>query len=507
MRRHDCCCLNENYLVYYMIILASVMALAAPQVDTVAAEKPTEITLEQALQIALSENIAVQVADKEIERAQYSKKGSYAALFPKIDASASIQRTIKKQVMYMGGGDDDDEGGGGMSGMMSGVLAPVMDYINQLATGTGVVLVPYVPPTTTPSSSNDGIEVGRLNSFSAGVSASMPIINFQLWESLKLSGNEVELAVEKARSSRLEMVTQVKQAYFQVLFAKEAAKVYKEVYENALANKEKIQMRYEAQKASELELARALTTLANAIPNMYDSENAVTLALWQLKAVMGVDLDLQIDTKGELHDYAEEMTILYGENELSLENNSSMRQLELQAAQLASAVKTSKYANLPSLSLGFAYQYSAMANDYNFSNYKWTPYSYVGLSLNIPIFAGGQRHNAIKAAQLQAEELDIQKLETERRLRIAIRQNLNTMETAMRSFEAADAALEASRKSYDITLASYEIGGATLTDLNDAQLALTQAQLTAGQSIFNYLTAKASLEGALGNDFLEENNE
>ena len=507
MRRHDCCCLNENYLVYYMIILASVMALAAPQVDTVAAEKPTEITLEQALQIALSENIAVQVADKEIERAQYSKKGSYAALFPKIDASASIQRTIKKQVMYMGGSDDDDEGGGGMSGMMSGVLAPVMDYINQLATGTGVVLVPYVPPTTTPSSSNDGIEVGRLNSFSAGVSASMPIINFQLWESLKLSGNEVELAVEKARSSRLEMVTQVKQAYFQVLFAKEAAKVYKEVYENALANKEKIQMRYEAQKASELELARALTTLANAIPNMYDSENAVTLALWQLKAVMGVDLDLQIDTKGELHDYAEEMTILYGENELSLENNSSMRQLELQAAQLASAVKTSKYANLPSLSLGFAYQYSAMANDYNFSNYKWTPYSYVGLSLNIPIFAGGQRHNAIKAAQLQAEELDIQKLETERRLRIAIRQNLNTMETAMRSFEAADAALEASRKSYDITLASYEIGGATLTDLNDAQLALTQAQLTAGQSIFNYLTAKASLEGALGNDFLEENNE
>ena len=499
------------------------MALAAPQADSVQTapgqketvpeqqeqqQKPTEITLEQALQIALSENIAVQVADKEIERVQYAKKGSYAALFPKIDASASIQRTIKKQVMYMGGGDDDDEGGGGMSGMMSGVLAPVMDYINQLAKATNTTLVPYVaPPSTSTNDNGGGIEVGRLNSFSAGVSASMPIINFQLWESLKLSGQDVELAVEKARSSRLEMVTQVKQAYYQVLFAKEAAKVYKEVYENALANKEKIQLRHDAQKASDLELARALTTLANAIPNMYDSENAVTLALWQLKAVMGVDLDLQVDTKGELHDYAEEMNILYGENELNLENNSAMRQLELQAAQLASAVKTNKYANLPTLSLGFAYQYSAMANDYDFSNYRWTPYSYVGLSLNIPIFAGGQRHHAIKTAQIQAEELDIQKLETERRLRISIRQNLNTMETAMRSFDAADAALEASRKSYDITLASYEIGGSTLTDLNDAQLALTQAQLTAGQSIFNYLTAKASLEGVLGNDFLDENNE
>ena len=474
-----------------MIILVSVLAVAAPQVDSVqASEKPTEITLEQALQIALSENIAVKVADKEIERTQYAKKGSYAALFPKLDGSASFQRTIEKQVMYMDFDMSSLTGGSGAGSGSSGS-----------GSGSGS------SATTSSPSSKKGIEVGRWNSFAAGVSASMPIVNFQLWESLKLSGNAVELAVEKARNSRLEMVTQVKQAYFQVLFAKEAAKVYKEVYDNALANKEKIQMRYEAQKASELELARALTTLANAIPNMYDSENAVSLALWQLKAVMGVDLDLQIDTKGELHDYADEMTVLYGENELNLDNNSSMRQLELQAAQLASAVKSSKYANLPSLAVGFAYQYSAMANDFDFASYNWTPYSYVGFTLSIPIFAGGQRYHSIKAAQVQAEELDIQKLETERRLRISIRQNLNTMETAMRSFDAADAALEASRKSYDITLASYEIGGATLTDLNDAQLALTQAQLTAGQSIFNYLTAKASLEGALGNDFLEESNE
>ncbi len=467
-----------------MLVLVSIVALAAVDTTQVQQQRDTtEITLEQALQIALSENISVKVADKEIERAQYAKKGSYAALFPKVDGSASFQRTIEKQVMYMDfdmsaitGGSGSGSGGGG--GSSSG--------------------------SSSSSSSKKGIEVGRWNSFSAGLSASMPLINFQLWESLNLSGQDVELAVEKARSSRLEMVTQVKQAYYQVLFAKEAAKVYKEVYENALANCEKIQMRHDAQKASDLELARALTTLANAIPNMYDSENAVSLALWQLKAVMGVDLDLQIDTKGELHDYAEEMTVLYGENELSLENNSSMRQLELQASQVASAIKSSKYANLPSLSVGFTYQYSAMANDFDFSNYNWTPYSFVGLTLNIPIFAGGQRYHNIKTAKLQAEELDIQKLETERRLRIAIRQSLNTMETAMRSFDAADAALEASRKSYDITLASYEIGGSTLTDLNDAQLALTQAQLTAGQSIFNYLTAKASLEGSLGNDFLEE---
>lgn len=348
------------------------------------------------------------------------------------------------------------------------------------------------------------MEVGRWNTFAAGMNASLPVVNFQLWESLKISGQDVELAVEKARSSRIEMVTQVKRAYFQVLFAKEAAAVYKEVYDNALMNYEKIKMRYDVKSASELDLARSLTSLANAIPNMYDSQNNVTLALWQLKALMGVDLDMNIDTEGSLHDYASEMTILYKDEELSLEHNSTLKQLAIQAEQLASNVKANQYAYLPSLSVAFVYQFSAMANDFNFSNYRWTPYSYVGVSLNIPIFSGGKRLNNVRAAKVQASELDLQRVETERQLRISIRQNINSMESAMRSFEAADQALESARKSYDITLASYEIGGCTYTDLNDAQLALTQASLTAGQAVYNYLTAKAGLEGVLGNDFLEE---
>ena len=44
------------------------------------AQEPVVITLEQALEIALSENVAVKVADLEIQRTQYAKKGAYAAL-------------------------------------------------------------------------------------------------------------------------------------------------------------------------------------------------------------------------------------------------------------------------------------------------------------------------------------------------------------------------------------------------------------------------------------------
>ena len=84
------------------------------------------------------------------------------------------------------------------------------------------------------------------------------------------------------------MVNQVKQAYFSCLLSKEAFNVYKSVYENALENFNQTQRKYNVQKASDLDLARAKTALANAVPNVYNAESSVILALWQLKAVMGI---------------------------------------------------------------------------------------------------------------------------------------------------------------------------------------------------------------------------
>ena len=153
------------------IIVLAFLTLALQMAN---AQETVYLTLDQALQTALSENASVRIADLEIERTGYARKGTYAALFPQIDGSGSYQRTIKKQVMYMdfaiGGNTGDDSQGGS-------------------------------------SVSRDGIEVGRWNTWSTGISASMPLVNAQLWKSLKISDQDVELAVEKARASRLETVT------------------------------------------------------------------------------------------------------------------------------------------------------------------------------------------------------------------------------------------------------------------------------------------------------------
>jgi outer membrane protein TolC len=333
----------------------------------------------------------------------------------------------------------------------------------------------------------------------------MPLVNVQLWESLSLSGDQVELAVEQARESRLGMVTSVKQAYFAVLMAKASYDVYNAVYENALQNYKLTEMRYNAQKASELDFTRAKSTLAAAIPNLYNAENAIEITLWQLKAVIGLDLDRAIDVQGTLDDYSQEMfrQIVEG-GEASLDNNSQLRQLALQAEMLSRQIRMQQYASLPSLSLNFAYNYNAMSEDYDFKNYQWTPYSYIGISLSIPIFAGGQRYHAIKQAQVQARELEYQKVNAERQTRIAIRQSLSTMDTSLKTYDAAKDALESAEKAFDIALKSYEVGRTTFTDLNNTELTLTQTRLQVYQAVYNFVLAKAGLEQTLGYDYNED---
>ena len=428
------------------IIFAPVFAMAQEGAST--GSTPLMLTLDQALEIALSESNTIKIADMTVEKTGYARKGSYAALYPNISANGSYQRTLKKQVMVM------DMGGQAME-----------------------------------------IKVGRDNSINATATANMPLVNAQLWESLKLSGMEVELAVEQARSSKISMIKQVKQAFYAVLLAQKSLTVINEVYENAQRNYEKTEQRFSVGKASEVERLRAQVTMMNAEPNVSSAENAVLLATWQLKAVMGIDLGTEVEVVGDLNDYVDAMLAPYvSEDDLS--GNSSLIQLDIQDRKLESTLRMQKKQYLPTLAASINYNYSAMGDD----ELRWFPSSTAALSLSIPVFDGFQKHNAIKQTKVTRNMLALQREDTERNLRIAIRNYNDQMTLCLKNYQAANATAEIAQKSYSISEKMYEVGKATLVELNDSQVALMQAQLTQAQAVYNFIVAKASLDELIGKE-------
>ena len=408
--------------------------------------QPLQLTLDQALEIALSESNTIKIADMTIEKTGYAKKGSYASLYPNVSVSSSYQRTLLKQVMVM------DMGGQPME-----------------------------------------IKVGRDNNINASASASMPLVNASLWESLKLSGMDVEMAVEQARSSKIAMVKQVKQAFYAVLLAQASHDVMSQVYENAQKNYEKTQQRFNVGKVSEVERLRAQVTMLNAEPNVSSAENAVLLATWQLKAVMGIALDTEVEVVGDLNDYTSALLAPYvSEDDLS--NNSSLLQLDIQDRMLESTIRMQKKQYLPTLAANINYNYSAMGDE----ELRWFPSSTAALSLSIPVFDGFQKHYNIKQSKVTRNMLALQREDTERNLRIAIRNYNDQMALCIKNYQAANATVEIAQKSYDISAKMYEVGKATLVELNDAQLALQQAQLTQAQAVYNFMVTKASLDELIG---------
>lgn len=442
----------KNLFSTLLTLLCVAVAVPTMAQETASEPQPQQdaqvlmLTLEDALRIALEENPTVQIADQTVEAKKYAKRGTYAALWPEISASATYQRYIKKQRLHFAG---------------------------------------------------QTIEVGTANNYSAGLQAAMPVVNAQLWKSLKLSAMDVELAVEQARGSRVDMVEQVSKAFYQVLLAKDSYNVYKRVYDNAVENHKIVEKRYKVGQVSEYDYITSQVSVANAEPNVFNAQNSIVVALWQLKALLGLDLDKDIDCVGSLADFEALMNAHIDMN-LNLDNNTTIRQLDIQERMLEKSVEMVKSTNLPTLALSINYNITSMAEDFKFSNYQWNPYSVAILSLNIPIFSGGKRRAELAQAKINLQNIQLQRENAERQLHTAMMQYSTTMETNLKQYHASSQTISQAKRGYDIAVKRYEVGGGTLVDIDNSQLAYTQAELSRSTAIYNYLVNQVSLEKVKG---------
>lgn len=435
-------------------ILKLVLSLCAGVIGMQAfAQDTLHLTLNDALKIALSENRTLKIADMEVIKKGYARKGTYASLFPQIDFSTNYQRTIKKQVLVMG---------------------------------------------------DQSITIGTDNTWSTGFSASMPLVNVPLWKSVQITGQDVELAVEKARGSKIDLIEQVKQSFFAVLLAKDSYEVYKENFLTAIENLKVVKDKYSAGKTSRYDLLTAEVAVRNAEPNMYSAQGNIVVTLWQLKAVLGLDLNNEIVCDGNLKDYENELAVLaesniaLDEDDLSLTKNSTLKQLEIQDAQLHKTYQSQLAKYYPTLSGTISYNWNAMTNTFKFNQFNWTPYSVAGISLNIPIFSGGQRYYALKQTKVQREQMALQIEEARKNLEVSITQSLSNLETSTKQYEAAKKSIESAEQGNAIAQKRYEIGSGTLLEMQNSQLALMQSRLNLNSSIYNYLVTKSSLDKILG---------
>ena len=446
------------------------------------------LSLEKALEIALSDNPTIKVADKEVDRKDYSRKEAIGALLPVIDASGQYSRTLKKQVMYMdmdvdAGLENPDMGSGSETGGEDGVAGGLGGF-----------------------DMSKGMKVGRDNNWNGGFNMSLPIIAPALWKNVQLSRIDLEQTIESARASRISLVNQVEKAYYNILNAEDSYKVLLMSYDNAKLNAKTYNDKFKQGLVSEYDVLRSEVQVRNLEPGLLQAENGLRLAKLQLAVLLGLDVNIDIETETKLSDYEE---LLYHDAldlDTSLQHNTDLKQMEIQARLLKKSLQVQQMSYYPTLSATANYTWMSMNNDFKFSQYRWTPYSTVGISLSIPLFQGGTRYFKEKQAKIGIEQLQYQRADLERNLRMQVQAAQDNIAKSVIQVASNKEGVRQAEKAYSIMQKSFEIGSATFVELNDADLALTNSKLAYNQAIYDYLTAKAELNMVLGKNVVEVNN-
>ena len=173
-----------------------------------------ELSLDDCVAIALSENPTVKIADMEVERYDYVKRQTWGNLLPQISAGGQYTRSIVKSEM------------------------------------------------------RGGISFGADNTFAFTGDVSLPLFAPQVYRTLKLNRAQMESAVESARSARIDLVAEVKKSFYNILLAEQSLAVLRESERTVKQTVDETELKYRNGLASEYDLLTAQVQLSNLKPTI-----------------------------------------------------------------------------------------------------------------------------------------------------------------------------------------------------------------------------------------------
>lgn len=410
------------------------------------------LTLEKAIEIALAENPTIKVADKEIELKKVADTEAWQALLPTLDGTLSFSHSIKVAEMKIGGNKIKF----GQDG-------------SSTATGALQLAVPVFAPT--------------------------------VYQNMKLTKEDILLAQEKARGSKLDLINQVTKAYYSALLSSDSYEVMKKSYQTAKENYEVVNNKFKVGKVSEYDNISADVQVRSLNSSMVSAQTGRELALLRLKVLMGVTADVDINISDSLKAYESQLTLANAQEAASdISKNSSLLQLDHNMTMLQLSRKLLNTKFMPTVALQLSGQYQSVSNtDWNVYGYSYSPSSTLSLAVNIPIFHA-DTWTKLKSNKIQMSQLEDTRLNTQRQLSMAAESYKKNMISTIVQVESNAQAVKQADKAVAISSKRYEVGRGTILELNQSETALTQAELTYVQSIYDYLTNKADLDYTLGRE-------
>ena len=444
-------------VAFHVLLLYWCSAAVAQPPGGESQSAPLNLTLDQAIAIALEQNRDVLIAEKERYRSEAQVAEARSGALPQITITGNYARNLSKPVIF---------------------LAPNTAF--------------------NPSKSTMTFELGSDNSFIAGALLSQPLFNWKTGVALGIAHTYHDYAEETYRSTTHDVVLAVKKAFYSVLLARELVEANRQGLDIVRANHENVQAQYRHGNAAEFDLLRAEVQFANTEPLLISAENNLVLATNMLKNLLALPLETEVHIRGDFVSEELPREVTDQARRDALATNPLITSLAFQESILEQNISVERSNYFPTLSLVGSYQFQAQDNSFDFNGYTWAKVFTVGLNLSFPLFEGFKTGARTEQASIDRDKVRYLRLKAEEGLRIQIQSAELKMAEGRKRVAGQRRNIEQAEKAVRIAQTRYKSGVGTQLELLDAQVAMTRVRTNYAQAMFDVVVAQAEWTYAVG---------
>jgi outer membrane protein TolC len=331
-------------------------------------------------------------------------------------------------------------------------------------------------------------------SLDAGVTINQVLWAFgRISSALRLADKYIAISRLTKDSAQQEIAYTAKVSYYSSLLAERSLSIVQESYENARRNKQLLEKRATSGRSSKRDNIKMAADIASRAPRVNTAQAAFVSAMRTFKTIIGVGEEVPVkltDAFSTLHDQLdqEEMKGLMHENEPTL------KALRKQIDADEDIIKLKRANFLPTIAAFATWNYKGIGDTYEVRRDNLDHYAVAGLKVTVPIWMGGETGAQLRQVMIDKENDILRLSKATKEFVLELDNAISEYHAYVNTLQANNEAVRLARESFKMTRDLFETGQVSITDLNDAELLLTNETLARELTLYNLDVALAKIE-------------
>ncbi|HEY4061322.1 MAG TPA: TolC family protein [Puia sp.] len=340
-------------------------------------------------------------------------------------------------------------------------------------------------------------KTGVVNTAVPVLSVTQTIFNPSLLYASKAAHLYVQQAEQITDSTKINIVATVSKTFYGLLLTLEQISVLKEDTARLNKNLSDTYHQYVSGIVDETDYDEAAITLNNSKAALKTAIESVRPQYAVLKQVMGLppeqQFNVSFDTTQMMKDIAFDTT-----RSLQYQQRIEFQQLQTAKKIQGSLIDYYRKAWLPTVGAFFDYDYAFQNNNFGnlFSNAY--PYSFIGLSVSMPIFTGFARTNSLQRARLQGRLLDWDETNLRSQIYSEYTSAMANYKSNLYDLYSTKENVNLAKRTYDIVELQYQQGVVAYLNVITAESNLITSEIGYLNALFQLLSSKIDLEKSMG---------